>query len=193
MKTELVLFGKHFSMASRSRRRRLVIIFYGTLAALLLKSWLMGSRTGGGFITIEFVLLVGPILGGRFAGIGVLTGTRGLVEPFSAGKSLKYPDSATILKPSTLLHPIEDLDPQLRIDERAQRRRDNAHFISHGFLETIIAAAFLTEFVSYSPIDLAPAVANRVAYCLLQIGYISSMTLPQAILLWTEPDLEEAQ
>jgi uncharacterized membrane protein YeaQ/YmgE (transglycosylase-associated protein family) len=68
MKTELVLFGKHFNLAPRARRRRLVVAFYGIFAALLLASWLMGSHTGGGSITVMFTILIGPILGGYFYG-----------------------------------------------------------------------------------------------------------------------------
>jgi len=32
---------------------------------------------------------------------------------------------------------------------------------------------------------------SSIVYCLLQIGYIWFLTLPQAILLWTEPDIEQ--
>jgi|SRR5580692_7142541 hypothetical protein len=192
MKTELVLFGKRFNMASQIRRRRLVVVFYGIFGALLIANWLMGSHTGGGWITIEFTLLVGPILGGYFARIGVLSQGRGLVAPFEPQKILKYPKSATILKPSTLLHPVVDNDPELRIDERSVRRRDHAHYVSHGWLGSILALGFILEYGNYSSISigLSSDSIHRMVYYLLQIGYILSMTLPQAILLWTEPDME---
>jgi hypothetical protein len=95
MKTEIVIFGMRFSMAQRARRRLLVLMFYGLFGGLLLVSWLSKSRTGGGFLTIEFTLLVGPILGGYFTRIGVLARGRGLVEPFEPQKVLKYPSTAT--------------------------------------------------------------------------------------------------
>jgi hypothetical protein len=192
MKTELVLFGKRINMAPRTHRRWLVGAFYGIFGSLLLESWFIGSHTGGGFLTIEFTLMVGPILGGYFAGIGVLSGRAGLVEPFKAQKTLKYPESASILRPSTLLHPVVDDDPELRTDERALRRRDYAHYVSHGFLGAVVSVGFILEFLNNSPLDigLSSNSVNRIVYCLLQIGYISSMTLPQAILLWTEPDME---
>jgi hypothetical protein len=198
MKTELVLFGKHFNMAPRARRRRLVVAFYGVFGALLLAGWLMGSHTGGGFLTIEFTVLVGPILGGYFAGVGTLSGRPGLVAPFGRQKTLKYPDSASILRPATLLDPVADNDPELRVDERALRRRDQAHYISHGFLGAVISAGFILEFCNNSGISinvqglgLDSSAINRIVYCLLQIGYISALTLPQSILLWTEPDIEQ--
>jgi len=194
MKTKLVLFGVHIDMAPCMRRRRLVVAFYALFGSLLLASWAKGSQTGGGFLTIEFTLLVGPLLGGYFAGINALTGKTGLVEPFEPRKTLKYPESASIFRPSSLLHPVEDNDPELRSDERATRRRDHAHYISHGFLGSVIAAGFLLEFDSNSGISwshMSPVTVNKIVYFLLQILYISSMTLPQAILLWTEPDMEE--
>jgi hypothetical protein len=198
MKTKLVLFGKHIDMATRTRRRRLVALFYGVFGALLVMSWMTPSHTGGGFLTIEFTLFVGPILGGYFARIGVISEGRGLVEPFQPQKVLKYPDSASLLRPSTLLHPVVDDDPELRTDERALRRRDYAHYVAHGFLGALVAAAFILEFCNYSGLigdiasnGLSSALVHRIVYFLLQIGYITSMTLPQAILLWTEPDIEE--
>lgn len=197
MKSELVLFGQHINMTPRVNRRRLVVLFYGIFGALVLANWMRGSHTGGGLWTIEFTVLVGPILGGYFAGISVLSGRARLVEPFTARKTLKYPGSASVLKPSTLLHPVVDNDPELRIDERALRRRDYAHYVSHGFLGTLISVGFILEFLSNSNIGgvieslrLTSNDVNRIVYYLLQIGYISFMTLPQAILLWTEPDME---
>jgi hypothetical protein len=197
MKTEIVLFGQHFNMASRARRRRLVAVFYGVFGVLLLANWMFRSHTGGGLLTIEFTILVGPILGGYFARIGFLSAGRGLVEPFRAQTVLKYPDSATILEPSTLLHPVVDDDPELRTDERAMRRRDYAHYVAHQFLSAVVAVGFLLEYLNYSGLigdsasnGLSPASVHRIVYCLLQIAYISSVTLPQAVLLWTEPDME---
>ena len=112
----------------------------------------MGSHIGSGFLTIEFTLIIGPILGGYFVGIGVLSGRSGLVEPFKAQKTLKYPESASILRPSTLLHPVVDDDPELRTDERALRRRDYAHYVSHGFLSAVVSVGFILEFLSNSPL-----------------------------------------
>ncbi|MDR3773225.1 MAG: hypothetical protein P4L26_07755 [Terracidiphilus sp.] len=200
MKTELVIFGMRFGMATRARRRLLVMMFYGVFGGLLLVSWLRGSHTGGGFLTIEFTLLVGPILGGYFTRIGVLAQGRGLVELFEPRKVLKYPDSATILRPSTLLRPVEDHDPELRADERSVRRRDHAHYVSQRFIGGVVSAAFLLEFSINSHAPGEPGIfgmpdvpAARIVYCLLQIGYIAVMTLPQAILLWSEPDMEDPQ
>lgn len=198
MKTELAIFGMRFGMATRARRRLLVMMFYGVFGGLLLVNWLRGSHTGGGFLTIEFTLLVGPILGGQFTRVGILAQGRGLVEPFEPGKVLKYPDSATVQRPSTLLHPVEDNDPELRTDERSMRRRDHAHYVSQKYIGGVVCAAFLLEFSINSHAPGGPGIFGmpdvrvaRIVYFLLQVAYIAVMTLPQAILLWTEPDMEE--
>jgi hypothetical protein len=200
MKTKLVLFGKHFDMAPRRHRRWLVAVFYGIFSALLLANWLMGSQTKGGSLTIWFTLLLGPILGGYFAGSSNLFGRAGLVEPFIVRKTLKYSESASILRPASLLHPVLDNDPELRTDERLLHRRDYAHYVSYRFLGTVFLAGFILEYFNNSSlrggllsIGLSSSSVNSIVYCLLQIGYILSMTLPQAILLWTEPDMEESE
>jgi hypothetical protein len=189
-----------FNMAPQASRRRLVMLFYGIFGALLLASWLMGSHNGGGFLTVGFTILVGPLLGGYFVSSSNLFGRAGLVEPFRAQKTQKYPDSARFFRIATLLHGVIDDDPELRTDERALRRRDYAHYVSHRFLGTVVGLAFLLEYLNNSPlrwslnsIGMSVSLANSIVYCLLQIGYISFMTLPQAILLWIEPDMEELQ
>ncbi|MGA2650320.1 MAG: hypothetical protein ABSF28_07345 [Terracidiphilus sp.] len=197
MKSELVLFGQHINMAPRVNRRRLVVLFYGIFGALLLANWFMGLHSDGAYWTVMFTLLVGPILGGYFSHVGNL-GRRGLVEPFKAERVLKYPESVSILKPSTLLYPVVDNDPQLRVDERTLRRRDYAHSLAYRFLGALVSVGFILEFCSNSSsvggglesIGLSSNSANRIIYYLLQISYVPFLTLPQAILLWTEPDME---
>jgi hypothetical protein len=78
------------------------------------------------------------------------------------------------------------------------RRRDHAHYVSQQFIGGVVSAAFALEFSINSHMPGEPGVfgipdapAARIVYCLLQVAYIAVMTLPQAILLWTEPDMEE--
>ena len=197
MRTKLELFGMRIDLATQARRRRLVVVFYGACVWLLVANWVMGSHTGGGWFTIIFTLMVGPLLGGYFASVSGISGGRGLVEPFRPTPVLVYPKSTSIFEPSTLLHPVVDKDPELRVDERALRRRDYAHYVSHGFLSGVVAVGFILEYLSnsdllgdFARIGLNDRSVNRIVYCLLQMGYIASMTLPQAVLIWTEPDME---
>jgi hypothetical protein len=195
MKTELVLFGKHFSMASRIRRRCLIILFYGAFACLLAASWAMGSQAGAGWVTVEFTVLAGPILGGYFYGSLNLFGTTGLVEPFSGNAMIARRHGVAVTRNLPL--GVESLG-ELHNDERSLVRRDYAHYLSDRFLGTVVSTAFLLEFLKNASIfrfvlaiGISVGAMNNLVYSLLQVGYISFLTLPQAILLWTEPDLEE--
>jgi hypothetical protein len=42
-------------------------------------------------------------------------------------------------------------------------------------------------------IDLSPAVLDQLIYGLLIASVILFITLPQSILLWTEPDIDEEE
>lgn len=198
MKTELKLFGLRLNVAPRRNRRRLVVLFYVVLAALLIVSWLKVPHSGGGWIALEFTLLFGPILGGYF-GRSALFGVRGIVEPFDGRRQLKYPASASVLRPSSLLKPVEDNDPELRTDERALGRSNYAHRVSHGYLSNVIFIGFGIEYLNYYGLlggierwGWSSSDLHHIVFCLLQIGWVFSMTMPQAVLLWTEPDMEPA-
>jgi hypothetical protein len=167
MKTDLVLFGKRFDVASRARRRRVVITFYAVFAVILVAAWLSGDDPGGGWFTAAFTILVGPLLGGYLS--FNLFGSKGLVDSFATKDS----------------------------DERALKRRDQAHWLAYRHLGNVVIVAFLVEYLRHSSllryvqaIGMGPAWLERITYDLLQIGYILFLTLPSAILLWTEPDLE---
>lgn len=80
-------------------------------------------------------------------------------------------------------------------DERDQRVRDRAHYLAYQILRPIpIAAAclFLT-----APATLeAHSLIRRYGLLLVLLVILFSIvfwTLPQSIILWTEPDMEEVQ
>lgn len=169
MKTELVLLGRRYNVASRARRRKVVIAFYAVFLALLVASWTKGGVSSGGWFTIEFTVLIGPILGGYLS--KTLFCSEGIVEPFGAKDN----------------------------DERALSRRDGVHYAAYRYLTIVAGTAFLVEFNRYSSllryfrvVGIGPGQMERITYDLLQITYILSLTLPPAILLWTEPDIEGA-
>jgi hypothetical protein len=85
-----------------------------------------------------------------------------------------------------------------RGDERESHRRDHAHFVAYYFLGYgLVAALFAGYFRGPNPI--MPLLPLAVRGFLLQLPYIILVatgilyiTLPQAILLWTEPDMDAA-
>ena len=190
MKTELVLFGTHINMATRRRRRALVVLIYAGFAALICGSWLSDHWH---FSCIW--LLIVPLWVNRLV-LGHYDSGGGLVDLFVSKET----------------HPIYAYDPQhpwarLRRcfsepitvkrqytnDERELRRRDSVHRTAYEFLSSIVAIVFLAEFMKATDLwDLKARFLtfDQLIYGLLIICNIAAVTLPQTILLWTEPDME---
>lgn len=89
-------------------------------------------------------------------------------------------------------------DMRSRGDEREMHRRDHAHFKAYYFpIYVLIAALFAGYFKSPNPITplVAPALRALLAQLpnfLMMSAFLLYITLPSAILLWTEPDMEES-
>ncbi len=90
-------------------------------------------------------------------------------------------------------------DMRARGDEREMHRRDHAHFRAYYFpVYVLIGALFAGYFKAPNPIT--PLVPLALRGFLIQLpnfltmsAFLLYLTLPQAILLWTEPDMEEVQ
>jgi len=187
MKTELRVAGFRLNVATRRRRRALVIAIYLSLSALLCAAllwapWALGS-------VLWFLFLVGLVNRIFFGGLT----TRGLVRPFASDiRPLWFRDDPP---------PASSIDrwfwrsspsrKDLQTDERDDRQRDRVHYRSYRILTLLTYVVWgLFAFVRMGPIlgmgslpfDFALMVAAAVA--------MLALTLPQAILLWTEPDME---
>ena len=88
-------------------------------------------------------------------------------------------------------------DMRARGDEREMHRRDHAHYLAYYFVGYgLIAALFAGGFRGPNPITPHLPLALRallvqLPLVLLWATFFLYATLPQAILLWTEPDLED--
>ena len=88
-------------------------------------------------------------------------------------------------------------DMRARGDEREMHRNDHAHFQAHSLFAKIVVAAIIADifFNGHNPITpFAPAAlrGGMVQWpqaLLMAIGLLY-ISLPQAILLWTEPDMD---
>ena len=86
-------------------------------------------------------------------------------------------------------------EPFEKDDERETIRRDHAHYVAYRFLSTILVAALFCAWF-YSPNPATSVVSPGVRFFLQHLPYgalfaggILYFTLPQTILLWTEPDM----
>lgn len=89
-------------------------------------------------------------------------------------------------------------DMRARGDEREMNRRDHAHLIAYRCLSPIIVAEFFVTVHPVNPIfspasPLLRAVLYQLPSALMMVALFLYITLPQAILIWTEPDMEEPQ
>jgi hypothetical protein len=155
MKTELVVLGKHLSVASQRSRRWLVAMIYAAFAAIIV-AWSMAKAVTGAWCIsfgLAFVLLFMAIAGDRN-------------------------------------------DPA---DEREKRRREHANFLAYRPLgDTLILALIAGYFRGPNPITplagpVLRAVLMQLPYMLVMAAGALYMTLPQAILMWTEPDIDPDQ
>lgn len=87
-------------------------------------------------------------------------------------------------------------DMRARGDERETHRRDHAHYVAYYFLGYgLVGALFSSYFRGPNPITpLLPQVLQgfliKLPALLLAAAGILYLTLPQAILLWTERDMD---
>jgi len=165
------------SMTSRRNRRRLVVITYTWLAAMIIAVVFNPSNyvlSNPGYL---FILI--------FSGVSV--GTFGAIV-----RQFTFPVRRNVVDPGLELdghNPAMDLDPEP--DERDTKIRDHAYFIAFrviavGMLLAWIGLAIVTQtdFSLHSRIAVARSVNG-----FLMPFVVLALTLPQAIILWQQPDM----
>jgi hypothetical protein len=84
-------------------------------------------------------------------------------------------------------------DPRARGDEREAHRRDHAHFVAYRVVAYCVIAAFVAVTLRQASPHLPVMVRGLCAQLpkfVLWATYAVFATLPQAILMWTEPDMD---
>lgn len=189
MRAELVLMGKRVDMAAQSRRRTLVVLIYGGFAVLMAGLWFVDQwRASGPYILFATILVSRVFLGGTHVG--------GLVKPFNG----KVPERKPELSP---LFPLElkfgfyrprPGEGEYRNDERELHQRDRAHYLAYQPVAIVLCIVWLLSNFKLHESKLpawAPISGDAMVSGLLQATLVVMFTLPQCILLWTEPDMEE--
>jgi hypothetical protein len=145
----------------RQRNRRLLVAFLYLCVAVFYGLVFLGRVSGMAmFLTIS--VLINPLVFGEFLFWGKKRG--GILKPF---------------------HP----DPEQRNDERELAARDLAHFHAYGWVTLLILfIAIAPEYVpsKYLSGTHLFSLAQNLLWGLLALA----LTLPQAILLWSEPDVD---
>ncbi|MGB6727035.1 MAG: hypothetical protein WBE74_14115 [Terracidiphilus sp.] len=146
---------------ARRARRRWLVVTFYAGFAALVAAWFLWGSNDSAPGLALFLLFA---LGLSF--IGGRSSTRGLVPSYEGG------------------------------DERERLRRYRAHYLVYNWLDLLCVPAFFAAVAVNSPEarhagPAAQIVVGRLAWALLIAVGILYYTLPQAILLWTEPDMEE--
>jgi hypothetical protein len=178
MKDELAMAGLHLDMRSRFRRRILVVLIYAGLAALFTGSW-YADRWG---LSAAFALVAGLL-----ASRSLLGGFdyHGLVRPFNPAMAWRH--SWPVPK---------GVELECHNDERDIRFRDRAHYYSHRVLSFLFLIVWVLAFERrffpnpHGLIGFVSAHYDILIYGFLLITIILSQTLPQALIVWHEPDIE---
>ena len=177
--------GKRVDMAPRTNRRALVVLIYAGLAALMAGLWMVdGWHVTGVYLVFATILVNRLFLGGY--GIG------GLIKPFN-GKAPKRSEAP----PPFLMLALRVYQPapeesEYRSDERELRQHDRAHYQAYQVVTVAQVVVWLLADWKLNASRLlawVPVSADLMLYGLVLAAIVVSVTLPQAILLWTEPDM----
>ena len=162
MNTEYAVGNFCIRFESRARRRWFVALLYAVLAVFdLAMCYLTAKATAGAWLIRVVLILV--ILFGGFS----------VVLSWIAG------------------------DMRARDDEREMHRRDHAHYLAYYSLFYFLVGEFIVgNYHGPNPITpLLPlalrALLAQLPFFLFLATFFLYATLPRAILLWTEPDMEE--
>ena len=189
MRAEIAIFGKRIDMSARARRRALVVLMYLAFAVLLAILWNSTHwRATGAWVIWAVRAACRLFIGGYYSS--------GLVKPFNgkAPQQLWLPPSLQALR-LNFYRPVLAADKEAYSnDERELTQRDRAHYTAYQILAAfLLVPMFVASLRTSSGRDLLDRLAIPPAefcYGLTMIGVVLFFTLPQAILLWTEPDME---
>jgi VanZ family protein len=187
MNAELIFFGKSIDMAPQRRRRLLVVMIYAALAVLLACVWRFTHwHSSGAWVFWAIMLACRLFLGGYYYG--------GLVKPFRARDPNRYEAAPSLLMLKLRVYqPVPGVGESYRNDERELRQRDHAHYLGYQALGCAIALIWLIASLrnDISSVSAWMTMPPDELYCGIAMAAITLfLTLPQAILLWTEPDME---
>ena len=188
MRAELLLMGKRLDMAARVHRRALVVAIYTGLAILMAALWSIDRwHTSGMYMIFATVLVNRLFLGGYNFG--------GLIKPFNGKAPRRSGAPSPFLMLALRIYIPAPDESEYRNDERELHQRDRAHYQAYLVLTIALTLLWiLADWKMTAPRSLAwmPVSADVLLYGLVLMAIVAAVTLPQAILLWTEPDMEEA-
>ena len=167
----------------------MVVGIYAALAALMTVLWFLmtGWRGAGAYLVWGALLLCRLFLGGYYS--------QGLVKPFNgrAPQERVMPTSLLLLKLRVYPQAGTGDEVSFRNDERELAQRDRAHYMAYQAVGLAGLAPWMLSSLRMTKPGLTawiPMGTDQLYFGLTTVVLLLFLTLPQAILLWTEPDME---
>ena len=169
-------------LRNTTQRRRLVILYYAIVLAMAAFGVRSEKLLSGALVAQTF------FLGGLFGGIRA----GGLIKPYREPKlplSGDDPDGTPITLNLNGRSPRTwGRFPWTPLDEREREQVEHAHFIAYRLLASGLCALGAAAVLWMS---LAPDVGRRMSHAaplLFWLLLVVALSLPQSVLLWTEPN-----
>jgi len=182
-------------MQRQRARRRLVVAVYAVLAMLCGSTFIAHFVFGVDALLPYDVAIFGSMAVGGFVfgGNGWFGGRWGLIKPFANQPPRSEAPMVTMVKlqldPESLFVSNES---RWKNDERELDRRDRAHYQAYQAVGVGVAVMMLLTFWAVMPkqrVVSADALQNLLFVAAL-VTMVLVVTLPSAIILWTEPDVD---
>ncbi len=161
-------------LKTQKQRRLLVVMYYGVLVGFAAAGLWVGKDAWGSLVVQTFVF--GGLLGGIKMG--------GPVKPYAYPSLERDMDGPRGLN----LQGRKPFDESLTwtpLDERERTQRDVAHYMAYRMLRWSFGVFVLAYFVGTR---LAPVWLAENTLFLLWLFLLYVLSLPQAVVLWTEPE-----
>ena len=176
-----------FSTVRRRTRRLVVAVYWALVLGLFgVYQWALAYRAShfGGqdlLFPLYLVVFLPAILGGVRAG--------GIVKPFNGVHWVPLPDrdqTQTLFGPPTpLLGSMAAGD--LELDERERQDRNRVHFVAYTMARWLALGLLVVQLgASFAGTAWLMRIGNAAFFLLALVLW----SLPQSLILWTEPDME---
>jgi len=180
----LKVFG--IPMQRRSTRRKLVVATYIVLSSICAAAaWSHTIFPAGMTYAIWSAIAVGIfIFGGQ--------GRYGLVKPFLNKPPQPEPPMIDLVRLQLEPLSVGTADSSAwKNDERELARRDNAHYVAYQPLAIgWVAVLMLSSWALHAPRFLSHDAILSLIFTIALVACVLALTLPAAIILWTEPDID---
>lgn len=182
-------------MQQQRARRKLVLVVYALLLLLCGSTFGLHMVYGQNALLPYSLAIYGSMAVGIFVfgGNGGFGGGWGLIKPFANKPPRAEPPMVTLVKlqlePESLLQAD---DAGWRNDERELGRRDRAHYQAFQAVGVGVVVMLLLAFWALKPQQhlISQEILLNLLFLVALITSVMAITLPAAIILWTEPDID---